>query len=337
MAEEAGMSKSSEDALDETFKTLEEIFTQLNIPKSKQVAYMSYHLPIPMYKELCSFTMCPHVLTLDQLRKERKTNEKFLLGLLAVPYHEKKLYPYDKETNVWDFLFDQFSVYFMVHDIPKEDEMTIIEEYLPAEAVEELYEHTKPLKFNEITFALLKHRVKKTVFYTAEITISGKTLKKRHEFFKRNQYYNETLSEYYEALSNLSMQCEFGIRINEHLRDRFTFGIHDPQLRNICLNWPVPPPTGADVVTCAKRVQDTLKAKAEKRTAERTKKLKRDENRCYRCGKFGHYAHECKFVFTKCKYCSKRGHIQAACRQLKNDLALGDESYTKQETSTEEL
>ena len=46
---------------------------------------------------------------------------------------------------------------------------------------------------------------------------------------------------------------------------------------------------------------------------------------CPRCGKTGHIPKECRFIDTTCRFCQKKGHIEAVCLKKK-----GTQSQKKQ-------
>ena len=38
---------------------------------------------------------------------------------------------------------------------------------------------------------------------------------------------------------------------------------------------------------------------------------------CPRCGKTGHHAKECRFLYATCRFCQRKGHIDAVCLKKK--------------------
>lgn len=319
---------------EKVFKALEKSFESMKIPKSKHVAFLMYQLPTINYKQICTYMRWPQCMMLSHLADVIKSNDILCKVILSIPYSEMKLQPFNKELVDWETLFEQFALKFMVHDISPEDEMKIIREYLGVEGLEYLNKIISPLEFDKLSFSILKLWVKEVVpsYSIPSVTISKKALGKRYEFFKRNQHCDEVVTDYYHALVMIAVDCEFGESITEHLRDRLVFGLKNPQLRKHCLNWCIPPPSGREAASVARKVEQTLEEQMSQLAVSKAKQKKKDQNKCSRCAKYGHYANDCKFLYSRCKKCSKRGHIQTACRTV--TPGIGDNDAEDIDSST---
>lgn len=140
----------------------------------------------------------------------------------------------------------------------------------------------------------------------------------RFKFFKRMQKPSETVVEFVSELRALAKSCNFGEYLRTALRDQLVCGLKDRKCQQELLSI-------ADLtVEVAQR-----KAQAAEVVALETKSMKEsgtEETRvqdeevnmlrvtCYRCGKEGHKASDCRHKNTKCHACHKTGHLASVCR-----------------------
>ena len=140
----------------------------------------------------------------------------------------------------------------------------------------------------------------------------------RFKFFKRMQKPSEMVVEFMSELRALAKSCNFGEYLRTVLRDRFVCGLKDSKCQQELLSI-------ADLtVELAQR-----KTQAAEVVAIETKSIKesgkedaiqQDEDvnalrvTCYRCGKEGHKAADCRHKNAKCHACHKTGYLANVCR-----------------------
>ena len=138
------------------------------------------------------------------------------------------------------------------------------------------------------------------------------------KFFKRMQKPSEMVVELMSELSALAKSCNFGEYLRTALQDQFVCGLKDSKCQQELLSI-------ADLtVEVAQR-----KAQAADVIALEMKSIKesgkedaiwQDEDinvlrvTCYRCGKEGHKAADCRHKNAKCHACHKTGHLANVCR-----------------------
>ena len=158
----------------------------------------------------------------------------------------------------------------------------------------------------------------------------------RFRFNQRNQGSGESVTEYVAELKRLAVNCEFGDRLEDALRDRLVCGIRNSHIQRRLLSeseltyaravelavgmeaaetnaqqlqspepirWMSPHPRGKPPVTHGKS--------ASKKPSPVT------SNRCHRCDRGGHSGSTCKFKTAVCYYCHKPGHLARACHKKK--------------------
>ena len=141
-----------------------------------------------------------------------------------------------------------------------------------------------------------------------------KPITKRYYFHSHSQRSAESLNEFYAALRNLSLDCDFKGFLDESLRDRFICGMRSDRIRQRLLTEKTLRLTDA-VQTAITMEQAALENEVMKRDGKRTEKetndveeahnlqtkTNRDGKKCYRCNSEFHLANKCEYKESVCR------------------------------------
>ncbi|UYV63280.1 K02A2.6-like [Cordylochernes scorpioides] len=155
-------------------------------------------------------------------------------------------------------------------------------------------------QFEEIVSVLLTH-------FTPKLNI----IFERYEFSQLIQEHGEKIEEYVLKLKKQANKCNFGLNIEEHLRDKFIAGVSNQvilkrllQEPELTFNMAVNIATTIESVDC-----NVLKMKS---YAE-TKEINKLHSKCKHCGKMNHHSDRCFFRNSFCYSCKQLGHISTVC------------------------
>ena len=166
------------------------------------------------------------------------------------------------------------------------------------------------------------------------------TIAERYEFSLTCQG-NLQISDYVTLLYTKAKHCEFEAQLKTYLRDRFVFGLRDPDVRSMILNSPeakdrsltfdraVELAKSSEAVNAAEKLikpgsNSVLIAKHGKHSKTQdfsSPKHSAYKSKCGRCGR-SHPPRQCPAFGQNCKKCGKRNHWASCCknRSPKNDL-----------------
>ncbi|XDV20801.1 hypothetical protein PO909_026043 [Leuciscus waleckii] len=159
----------------------------------------------------------------------------------------------------------------------------------------------------------------------------------RYKFDSRSRQPAETVSAYVAELRRLAHDCNYGVTMEQMLRDRLVCGINDDRIQRRLLSETDLTFERAFKIAVAaeaanKNVQDLHKAPLVACNSMRTEgtlkkegEWKKRDKECYRCHGKQHSAAECKFKDAKCHCCGKVGHIAKACRNRNKEGARPSE------------
>ena len=128
---------------------------------------------------------------------------------------------------------------------------------------------------------------------------------------------SETVVEFMSQLRALAKSCNFGNYLLTALRDQFVCGLKDLKCQQELLSIP-----DLTVEIAQRKAQAAevvaLETKSMKPSRTEESKIQDDEISmlrvtCYRCGKEGHKAPDCRHRNTKCHACHKTGHLASVC------------------------
>ena len=150
------------------------------------------------------------------------------------------------------------------------------------------------------------------------------------EFFKCAQLKGESIAEFMAELQWLAKTCNFGDYLDTTIRDQFMCRLKDTKCQKqlLCMvdlmaAVAMQKALAAEVVT--------LEAKAMQEPQQVTEEMHKlsKEFKCYRCGKQGHNAVECKHKKAKCHLCQKVGHLARVCQTSGSKRAVQRDAGTK--------
>jgi len=170
----------------------------------------------------------------------------------------------------------------------------------------------------------------------------------RFRFHTRCRSADESVAEYVAELRKLAENCNFGVNLEEMLRDRLVCGINEDKIQRLLLLEDKLTLDRAFKIACAHELAITnskvLQGKEMLKTEEHVNKVKlhdtkKNKNRkCYRCGDTSHLADKCRHTDSTCNYCKKVGHIVRACFKKKRDSErLNEVNMTEGQEDEEEL
>ena len=133
--------------------------------------------------------------------------------------------------------------------------------------------------------------------------------------------------EYIAVLRKLALDCNYGDKLSEMLRDRLVCGIGDDRIQRRLLS--EPDLTFEKALKLAQAIETASKDVKDLQSLESTHshmrapqavhkmstkqfptKQQHQNNACYRCGGEQHRAGDCRFIKETCHKCGKMGHIQ---------------------------
>uniref|UniRef100_A0A1X7VMV4 CCHC-type domain-containing protein n=1 Tax=Amphimedon queenslandica TaxID=400682 RepID=A0A1X7VMV4_AMPQE len=146
------------------------------------------------------------------------------------------------------------------------------------------------------------------------------TIAERFRFHDRSQKEEESVAVFAAELRRLAAYCKFGHHLNQALRDRFVCGLKNVRIQKKLLivdDEELTFAAAVEMATTAETVEEGLNNLSVSGRPDIRKVLPKKISICYRCGKDGHWANDCKHRVTVCRRCGKRGHLQAVCRSSK--------------------
>lgn len=248
-----------------------------------------------------------------------------LLGIIG------RIEPYDESVEPWTSYVERLEQYFEVNNITESKKVPALLTLLGGKTYGLLRNLTAPAKPKEKTFDVI------VKLLTDHMTPKPIVIAERFRFHKRNQKDGESINDYMAELRKLTEYCDFGLVLNDTLRDRLVCGLLNEQIQKKLLTVADLNLTKAIEIAVAMETasKDAIELRNASGTSTPVHKMRARNRRkpqvpaqnqpsrkkpleCYRC-KGPHTADVCRFKNAYCNNCKKKGHIQAACQGKKRN------------------
>ena len=229
---------------------------------------------------------------------------------------------FDKTKESWDSYTERLEFYFQANDIAEQaKKKAILLTMCGAETYKLISNLIMPKSPREESYENIVEAVKAHIDPTPSIALI------RYKFHQTIRRPGETVSAYVNFLRQLAKNCEFENSLDDMLRDRLVCGINNEHIQKRLFAEPK--------LTFQKALQIALSEEAATkqtsdihgnvsarvdvvRTTSQQKAPQKSRIPCYRCLGTSHSHEQCRFKESVCHFCSKKGHIQRACRNKKS-------------------
>lgn len=191
--------------------------------------------------------------------------------------------------------------------------------------------------------------------------------RKRIEFYNLRQGEVETCGNWYVKLKNAAIECKFGAKLNDVLKDKFVSGLRAGKvLDRLCEEDPETK-TLKTMVELALKYESTFvnsirdinvvntykgqnyKHNVDKRTSKDNKNMGNEratttttragkqepsttnKAACFACGRSNHKISECRYKEFNCNLCKTKGHLAKVCKSRKSNYKVKSNNYVNSE------
>ena len=242
---------------------------------------------------------------------------------------------FDEETEKFEDYADRFNAFMAANDIADDKKTNLLLASIGPISYKLLKNLTSPAAPNSKTYneliLLLKSHIDPQPIVIAE----------RHKFWTAMQEEDESLADFVVRLKKLSSTCCFGTFLEEALRDRLVSALHKKMMKAQKTLLTVKDLTFREAKE--KCIAEEMAAKATQEylgeEVLETNKLTGTRHKVYRdrprprhddslagkksgncrcCGGVNHKSENCRFKFSVCHACNKKGHIKSVCKYSEN-------------------
>ena len=237
-----------------------------------------------------------------------------------------KLSEFDKDKEDWTRYVERLELFFEANDIEQEEKQKAILLSSCGPSTYKLFKGlTTPRKPREISFKDLIHVMKIHQEPRPNPTAE------RFKFNTRDRKTDEKVSQYMAELSRLSEFCEYGVTLDNMLRDRLVCGMKHERIQQrllsegaaltltIALDLAQSMESAIEQSSIIKSYQNQERQLSSEIHSVEEHKSKVSSKLCFRCdGK--HQPISCPFKDKDCFFCKKKGHTIKVCRKKKREV-----------------
>ncbi|XP_074113960.1 uncharacterized protein LOC141537020, partial [Cotesia typhae] len=159
---------------------------------------------------------------------------------------------------------------------------------------------------------------------------------RRYKFKECRQLEGEDIKQFIVKLKKAATKCEFGVNLEDNLRDQFIFGLRSNALRKRLLSEPginfqkakelatVFESTANYVIRMTSQQDNVLESVniINNKNKRQVRDFSNKSNKtCYCCGKENHTRKECRYQNYRCNECNQVGHLAVVCKnKLRKNL-----------------
>ncbi|CAK1595308.1 unnamed protein product [Parnassius mnemosyne] len=276
-----------------------------------------------------------------------------------------KLEPFDLASKQWPAYIRRVQQFILLNEIKSELRVPMLITVVGEATYSLMCDLCSPAHPEDKTFEELVSLV------SSHLEPQRSEIAERHVFRLRRQLGGESLAEYLQNLKHLASTCNFGVTLEENLRDQFVSGLASEAMRSRIfaernirykeavelafaleaaerhaeVSGATAPASTSGVRSSSLERGEGLHQAGERRgrrdlrsvsrggTME-TRRSQRSSGPCWRCGK-PHRADKCRFAQYNCDKCGRRGHLKVMCKEVRDGRQSSGPQHYVSDVSSE--
>lgn len=226
-----------------------------------------------------------------------------------------KIEEFDCANEDWETYIERVELYFIANDAEDEKKAPTLLSLMGLKTYGLLRNLLAPQKPASQTFQVIVNTLKN------HLSPKPLVIAERFHFHNRNQSKEESISEYVAELRRLTQFCEFGAGLSDALRDRLVCGMHCQSTQKRLLSEKDLTLDKALTLAVSMETADKDALELQKKALDSgihkmsINDSRKQEQKCYRCGKTSHDPNDCWFKDKTCRKCNRPRHKERVCRQ----------------------